>query len=488
MEELIRQLQSFPLTNNIPLSDEQYDILIKSHIRKLSRASIDQATSDLNNIQQLLNAIKALDPAVHSASFGLVLEAALRKLKSSAEFPIASELLKFTALFDPIQIRYIGSSLVNILDTILDLDIFSAPIATDAVATALCRLNPEGTYLNSTRIRLAKVAYQTCTLDAVMPLISLTPLYFPCAAYPPAPYLCSRFLTPPEYMASLSKPLLPQDIMEYDMTCGLVFCAQGKWKAARSAFSRCVTHPFKNGDISKIAVEAFKRWILTSLIVLGSVNRDSVPNPCPHLLRKALPSLAQPYIDLAEAFAKDYRSLQSKIDSHSAIWPQDNNLGLVNMVVSYYPKWKIGQLRSIYTKCSITEVQESLSKDMLDFAPNSSQIIALIEEMASENMLTARVVAAEGDIPDHVVFTEPSKAKSSAELKKQVDECMHNIRTLQEASKDINTLIQIHPDYVQVFNDDIKHRKVLMGTDGVQTDFDMSMEDEDLMAGISTTA
>ncbi|KAL5621578.1 hypothetical protein BROUX41_006478 [Berkeleyomyces rouxiae] len=492
MEDPIRQLQSFPPPNITDLSDADYDRLIKEHVQLIMQGPVEQASGDITNATQFLQAkylAKALDPAVHTISFGLVLEATLRKHSSDVTPLFASELLKFTALLDRIQIRYIGPSAVYLLDTILDLKILNATIAVDAVTTALLRIDPSISFLSSIRSRVVTIAYKASLLDLVMPLVSTVPLHFPGGPYPPAPHLCSRMLPPPEYMANMSATITSRDVLMYEMTCGLALCTKGQWKAARNSFGRCAVHRLRNGGLVNVSVDAYKRWILTTLIVLGSVGPATFPSPSTQIMHKVFSSLSKPYMEVAQAFGKSYADLQAQIDSHSVTWVRDNNAGLIEMVCGYYPKWQISRLQNIYRRCTVSEIQQHLSTTMAGSTPNLENTAAMVQAMISESMVMARLVPAQDNVPAHVVFLKPSEFRTPAELKARFNALRDSMARLESVGQDMTRLVKTLPDYVLAMNHDAKRKKPVPEGDKLPpADFDISMDDEDLMAGISTAA
>ena len=96
------------------------------------------------------------------------------------------------------------------------------------------------------------------------------------------PYLCSRHDSSSTYItpeSGLSAKLEYRDHLLYFLYGAMILMALKKWKRALLFLETVIMSPVA-GNISKIQVDAYKKWLLVSLLYIGYVSVRSSPQEC----------------------------------------------------------------------------------------------------------------------------------------------------------------------------------------------------------------
>ena len=110
-----------------------------------------------------------------------------------------------------------------------------------------------------------------------------------------------------------------EDVLTYAYYAGLAYTGARRFVDARLMFHRCMQTPAT--AVSAIAVEAYKKYVLVSLIIDGKV-APSALSDLPQALTVALPRVAEAYYELAQASTKsNSSSSSSSISSSSSAAP-----------------------------------------------------------------------------------------------------------------------------------------------------------------------
>ena len=96
------------------------------------------------------------------------------------------------------------------------------------------------------------------------------------------PHLCSRHDSSSTYItpeSGLSAKLGYRDHLLYFLYGAMILMALKKWKRALLFLEIVIMSPVV-GSISKIQVDAYKKWVLVSLLYVGYVSETSRPEVC----------------------------------------------------------------------------------------------------------------------------------------------------------------------------------------------------------------
>ena len=111
-----------------------------------------------------------------------------------------------------------------------------------------------------------------------------------------------------------------------------MYAALKKFPRALYFFEVCLTTP--SMGISAIQVEAYKKYILVSLLVRGKL--IPLPKYTSHVIERYIRNLTTVYIELANGYVHDKKPLQEMqkvLKAHGEDFLKDQNYGLVTNCV-----------------------------------------------------------------------------------------------------------------------------------------------------------
>ncbi|KAI1179225.1 hypothetical protein F4777DRAFT_534849 [Nemania sp. FL0916] len=494
MDQCAGALLAFPPQGNLAgngLPDnEAYHRAVVIHTQQLARLRNTQARDLVSFSTELFNVI---DPAVNSLSYLTLLHALLLP-SPVTEVPqdfVLEKLVTFMMTFDGQQCRYAGTLLLDIMDAVGNGRVLPPSVAVETLASAILRLDPSGSILTSSHILLANLAYNTDNIPAALPVIDKDIVFFPgMANHEVAQHPCDLQLSPPSYISrstGLTAQLKSSMVLEYDLLCGMMYCARRDWGKSCAAFERVVTFPTKDSGCSRIMVDAFKKWILVSMLSEGKPR--STPAYVSSATTRTFIALGRPYISLASAFiTDDARQLKQEADENKAVWIEDGNVGLVEEVVASYQQWRVLSLQDIYTKISTPEIRQQ-TKSAETGAPlqKDEDVEALVQNMIIEGMLKG-VVEKNDDGTKFLVFLSPTTHLSEQQFAEVAQRTSAKLKELKATFVATNQRLGTGREYIRWIVKESRRDKNSEAVDptlGFEGQFDAQIEDEDLMVGVS---
>ncbi|GAP89555.1 putative cop9 signalosome complex subunit 3 protein [Rosellinia necatrix] len=482
MDQCANALLAFPPQGDLGDNDA-YHKAASVHVHRLSKMLSERARDLAVYSAELFEVV---DPTFNSLSYLALLHSLIfPSLASSVpqEF-ILEKVVIFLMSFDGRQSRYGGSLLLDLMEAVGAGRLLPSSIAVETLATAILRLDPSGTMLTSSHIALAKLAYETDNIQLALPVIDKDIVFYPGMENQDiAQYLCDPDLPAPAYISKstgLTAPLRNTMVLEHDLVCGMMYCARRDWKKARAAFERVVTFPTRDGGCSKIMVDAFKKWILVSLLADGC--HSPTPRHTSPSATKTFAILGRPYIALATAFATDdVNQLKLEVENKAQVWPEDGNAGLVAEVMGSYQQWRVLSLQHVYTTISIPEIrQQTKSADTGAILNKDEDVEALIQKMIIDGMLKG-VIEKNDDGTKFLVFLSPTIHLSEQEIAEE-------IRRVAAKLKDIQTIFAATKQRLGTSKEFIKwivkegRRDKSGDAQDPTLGFEAQIDDEDLMA------
>lgn len=359
-------------------------------------------------------------------------------------------------------------------------------VAVELLVEAILKIEPRGSVLTSTHLATAKLAYETETIDPVLRLINLNILNFPRPMGADSRPLCDPELPASYYVSptiGLTGKFKHDTVLEYDLLCGLIYMSKRDWARAMDSLERVVTHPIKEKAVSKIMVEAYKKWILVAVLKTGQL-----PKLAPFTSSAAKTSygtLAEPYTQLATMFVRnDAPQLLADAEANSSLWVEDTNEGLVNELLSAYQKWQIINLREVYRQVSISKIREAtISAPSGQPLPDNKAVLTLLQSMTESGMLNGDICPPEEEGGEsYLKFHDEASLITEEHFTRELASVHRNIKDLGNQYKVVNDRLSASKDYVtHVWREQKRAEKDGMDATG---GFDMQVEDEDLMTGV----
>ncbi|KAI0535427.1 cop9 subunit [Xylaria digitata] len=485
MDQYASALLAFPPQNE-PDDNETYHKAAMLHVQRILKM-IKERAKDLTAFSaELFNVV---DPAVNSLSYLAILHALLFP-SLATKIPhhfILQKLATFMMVFDGRQCRYGGFLLLDILDAVGNGRLLPPSVGVECLATAILKLDPSGTILTSSHILLAKLAYDTDNIQPALPVIEKDIVYYPgMANCHDAQYPCDLELPPPLYISKtsgLTTLLKSSMVLEYDLLCGMMYCARREWWKARKAFERAVTSPTKDGSCSKIMVDAFKKWILVSLLSEGRHGNTPPPYTSESIL-KIFGILGRAYISFATAFATDdVEQLKLEVQNNTQLWVEDGNIGLIEEVMASYQKWRVLSLQDIYTKISIAEIRaQTKSAETGTVLNKDEDVEALVQNMIIAGMLKG-VIEKNDDGTKFLLFHSPTTHLLEQEMEQEIRTHMTRLRDLKDVFNATSQRLGTSKEYIKWVIKESKRDKSSDAQDPTLA-FETQIDDEDLMGGI----
>eukprot|EP00963_Diacronema_lutheri_P007510 scaffold649_cov347-Pavlova_lutheri.AAC.149 len=167
----------------------------------------------------------------------------------------------------------------------------------------------------------------------------------------------NRFLSQAVYEVDPGKTgCNASDVLLYFYYGALVLLGEKRFHEAKCLLRQAVGMPAT--VVSAIVVEAYKKFILVSLISEGVV--DSLPKCTPTVVQRQLKGFAMEYIALADAYKRrQTQLLLGEVESHRSLFKKDGNFGLVKQCVSSFYRSNIQRLTKTYLTLSLKDIAKA---------------------------------------------------------------------------------------------------------------------------------
>ncbi|KAI0386637.1 hypothetical protein F5Y04DRAFT_68340 [Hypomontagnella monticulosa] len=489
MDKLASILLAFPSEPSLinTVDNGAYDNAVKGHITKLSKL-LQERVADL--IAHGPNLLAILDPSVNSLSYLAILHSLiLPDIPASVPRHLVLEsLVLFLSTFDGRQSRYAGKHLLDVFNAAGNGQLLPPSVAVSALSNAILKLDPTGSMLTSSHILLAKLAYQTNNVPQALRVFDKDIVFYPNMANHSEPrYPCDLSLPPPSYISvgsGLTGPLKPPSVLEYDLLRGMAYCSERDWTKAYTSLERIVAHPTREGGVSKIMVEGYKKWILVSLLAKGKL--PELPSYTAAQANKLYGSFGKSYMAVAAVFVgDDVGALKAEVEKSTTEWQVDGNTGLIQEVLAAYQKWQVMGLQQVYTKLSLSEIrQQTMSAETGARLPDDEDVETLVQNMIISGMLKG-VVERNDDGTSFLTFLPAATQLSEQQFAEELTSTAIQLKQLHPIFKTTKERLGTSKEYIKhVIKEEKRVEKD--GNDPTLA-FDAHVDDEDLMGGVVAT-
>ncbi|GIJ88422.1 hypothetical protein Asppvi_007346 [Aspergillus pseudoviridinutans] len=368
-------------------NEEDYDRQLYELI-----AYIKQPTR-LNEITRSADLLlDGLNPSLHSVAYLFVFHARVKVLGERLPKDVQpgghlwKRAIEFLRVFDPIQVRYAGQEWRRLIELVANAAQASSKtfLAVQAVRDAILRLDPASETFTSTHLLLMKLCLLSRSYRHALPVLNKAMYHFPAGpshAYQAhrQVFLCSEHGSSAAYITHASgftAQVTYRDHLQYFLYGAMIYMALKEWESALHLLCIVVSCPVAN-TVSKIMVEAYKKWLLVSLLAKGKI--ISTPEMInPHVM-KVYQSLILPYVSLADTFENDdTERLWAEVDVGRAIWLADNNMGLVLQVVHAHRKSVVVKLGSTFSAVAIADIAQRIASDPVPSTEAETSISSMV--------------------------------------------------------------------------------------------------------------
>ncbi|KAL3526317.1 hypothetical protein ACH5RR_010973 [Cinchona calisaya] len=228
----------------------------------------------------------------------------------------------------------------------------------------------------------------------------------------------------------------PRDFFLYCYYGGMICIGQKQFHKASELLHNVVTAPMST--INAIAVEAYKKYILVSLIHSGQFS-TSFPKYASSVAQRNLKNFSQPYIDLANSYSTGKISeLESCVQTNKDKFESDNSLGLVKQVVSSMYKRNIQRLTQTYLTLSLQDIANTVQLK----SPKEAEMHVL--QMIQDGEIYATINQKDG----MVRFLEDPEQYKTCRMIEQIDSSIQRIMALSKKLTAMDEHMSCDPLYL----------------------------------------
>ncbi|XP_043724271.1 COP9 signalosome complex subunit 3-like [Telopea speciosissima] len=228
----------------------------------------------------------------------------------------------------------------------------------------------------------------------------------------------------------------PRDFFLYCYYGGMICIGQKLFRKAMELLHNVVTAPMSSTNA--IAVEAYKKYILVSLIHNGQFS-TGFPKYTSSVAQRSMKNFSQSYVDLANSYnTGKIAELESCAETNREKFELDNNLGLVKQVVSSLYKRNIQRLTQTYLTLSLQDIANTVQLR----TPKEAEMHVL--QMIQDGEIFATINQKDG----MVSFHEDPEQYKTCEMIEHIDSSIQRMMALSKKLNAVDEVISCDPVYL----------------------------------------
>lgn len=217
---------------------------------------------------------------------------------------------------------------------------------------------------------------------------------------------------------------------------GMIYTSLKNYERALYFYEVAITTP--SMAVSHIMLEAYKKYILVSLILYGKI--PNLPKFTSHVVGRFIKPLSQAYHDLALAYATNSPDeVRAVISKHNEIFIRDINMGLVKQCLSFLYKKNIQRLTKTFLTLSLTDMANRVQLS----GPAEAEYYIL--KMIEDGEIFASINQKDG----MVIFLDNPEKFNSPSMFQHLEEQMKKCILLDEKLRVMDQEITVNPKYIQ---------------------------------------
>jgi COP9 signalosome complex subunit 3 len=172
------------------------------------------------------------------------------------------------------------------------------------LALAISRLDSSLGTFTSSHLLFVRACLATHSFEEALPIIehdihSFAPKQAPAGTFPCSQHhLSNGYIT---IKSGLTNSITVQDVQEYQLLSAMIYIGLKKWAEAQYHLDHVLSTP-TNNTANALMLEAYRKWLLVSLLVEGKVG--SSPKTSSSNAVKTIRSLVKNYEAIVEAFKR----------------------------------------------------------------------------------------------------------------------------------------------------------------------------------------
>ncbi|KAK4757102.1 hypothetical protein SAY87_007229 [Trapa incisa] len=228
----------------------------------------------------------------------------------------------------------------------------------------------------------------------------------------------------------------PRDLFLYCYYGGMICIGQKHFQKALELLRNVITAPMN--AINPIVVEAYKKYILVSLIRNGQFSA-SLPKYASSAAQRSLKTFCQPYVELANTYGNGkVKELEAYVQANTEKFESDNNLGLAKQVLSSMYKRSIQRLILTYLTLSLQDIADAVQLKTLKEA--EIHILQMIQD--------GEIFASINQKDGMVSFLEDPEQYKSNDMIEHIDSSIQRMMALWKKLASMDEVMSYDPQYL----------------------------------------
>jgi len=332
MDKILQSIQNFTST----------DVDMLKQLVSFLQKSDESLNKHANAIDDLL---VQLEPGIHSLGWAFLLAAKSKHLQPADKNIFLQQCVQFLTHCSPIQIQLAPKPVRTICQKFVDIlvDAKETIRGIEPLRQAIQRIAPGPTFLTPQHWMFTLCCIQAKACNIAIPVLDQ-----------------DAFQIDTDSTALDSK-----DVRLFFYYGGVAYMGMKKFQQAIDYFKAVITAPAVVP--SAIMVEAYKKYVLASLLATGQV--DSVPRYTTNTLLRHIKQLCAPYDELATAYSTHSTDDVHKCaETNHEVFNKDSNFGFVKQVASSLYRRNIQRLTKTYITLSVEDIAKTVKLHSRDAA------------------------------------------------------------------------------------------------------------------------
>ncbi|KAF2743918.1 hypothetical protein M011DRAFT_471042 [Sporormia fimetaria CBS 119925] len=475
----------------------EYQGLIRSHVRTLKDAKPNKFNAHANTPSDIL---EILDPSTSTIGYLFALLARIEAFGTNWStpghvprdlrpgYPLWNKVIRFLETADPILLRYVGEQYrtLNMHVECIARTLGQPALAIAPLRAGMMRLDTTTGTFTSTHLQIIRLCVETRQYAAAVPILdnyihSITPTLPANVTNMEYGCLANEHLTSGEYLqlrfghSDLPLATTLGKVQEYYVLGAMAYIGIHDFKKARDFLEHVLVTPSNQGGTTGLFLEAYKKWVLVSLLVDGSATQT--PRTMHPGSLKIVRSASKAYEAVADAFkAGDVKKLRSQIAAGHDTWAEDGNSGLVGQLEQGHYRLYISRLANTYSAIPVSKIVERLGGSTQD-------AVNYLNTLSKQGHLNAQTEDS-GDAKVGVVLRFfPDSEGPLAKTEKQQEQALvaqtQRIQALAEQIRSADFRLGLTKEYVA--NTKREKEKAATTGDAMDTSWDDGVPEEDIL-------
>lgn len=373
--------------------------------------------------------------------------------------------------FDPLQVRYAGVAFQNLYQgvALTAEQTGDSAVAIQMLHSVILRLDPTSSTLTPAHYSFIRLCIGARAFaegaDILNKPITSLPFDTDKATLPRSyKYLCSYQESSATYLTyhnGLNVKWSYRQYLEYFLMGAIIYMALRQFAKAKFYLEVVLSTPtIGPTSTSMVQVEAYKKWVLVSLLLKG--RSSPLPRGIPAGTIKNIRALSKAYDCLVDAFKNNSLShFRAELEYGTKVWQDDCNWGLVIDLFHAFRKFQVQQLGNTFAALPIAEVAARTSPNPIDLTETTNYITRLIAN--GDLNATLSTSPSNGEPTLRFLGSATRSSKTEAQIAQSLSYQREELQALLRAINNNDHRLEISKEYIDML------KKLKKGKDaGVQ--------------------